>query len=118
MLIVLSLLALVPAALSLRHGHTPPGMTMPIAPAIAVDHSRRVVSHATGVSIPPYNTTYWFDQLVDHENPRLCTFKQRYWHTWEFYEPGARLFYHCLSVVERALRSLDGVRWPYRLVHP
>lgn len=32
--------------------------------------------------------SYYFDQLIDHTNPSLGTFKQRYWHTWEFYKPG------------------------------
>lgn len=41
-----------------------------------------------GTELPPLNTTYYFDQLIDHNNPSLGTFKQRYWHTWEFYEPG------------------------------
>jgi len=38
--------------------------------------------------LPPYNTTFLFDQLIDHNNPSLGTFKQRFWHTWEFYESG------------------------------
>ncbi|KIY73984.1 peptidase S28 [Cylindrobasidium torrendii FP15055 ss-10] len=38
--------------------------------------------------IPPYNTTYYFEQLVDHNDPSKGTFSQRYWHTWEFYEAG------------------------------
>ena len=42
----------------------------------------------TGETLPPLNTTYYFDQLVDHTNPSLGTFKQRYWHTWEWYKPG------------------------------
>ncbi|KAH9839119.1 peptidase S28 [Rhodofomes roseus] len=41
-----------------------------------------------GTELPPLNTTYFFDQLIDHDNPSLGTFKQRYWHTWEFYETG------------------------------
>jgi len=41
-----------------------------------------------GTELPPLNTTYYFDQLIDHTNPSLGTFKQRYWHTWEFYEAG------------------------------
>ena len=41
-----------------------------------------------GNTLPPINTTYFFDQLIDHNNPRLGTFKQRFWSTWEFYEPG------------------------------
>ncbi|KAF8876907.1 peptidase S28 [Mucidula mucida] len=35
-----------------------------------------------------YNTTYWFDQLIDHSNPSLGTFKQRYFFSGEFYKPG------------------------------
>ncbi|KAF9023153.1 peptidase S28 [Hymenopellis radicata] len=35
-----------------------------------------------------YNTTYWFDQLIDHANPSLGTFKQRYFFSGEFYQPG------------------------------
>ncbi|KAH9917352.1 serine carboxypeptidase S28-domain-containing protein [Fomitopsis serialis] len=41
-----------------------------------------------GTELPPLNTTYYFDQLIDHTNPSIGTFKQRYWHTWEFYEAG------------------------------
>ncbi|EKM56517.1 uncharacterized protein PHACADRAFT_183166 [Phanerochaete carnosa HHB-10118-sp] len=43
---------------------------------------------STGTVLPPLNTTYYFDQLIDHTNPSLGTFKQRYWHTWEWYEEG------------------------------
>ncbi|KAA1473355.1 peptidase S28 [Dentipellis sp. KUC8613] len=41
-----------------------------------------------GASMPPLNTTYYFDQLVDHTNAHLGTFKQRFWMDWEYYEPG------------------------------
>ncbi|KDQ20234.1 hypothetical protein BOTBODRAFT_142776 [Botryobasidium botryosum FD-172 SS1] len=41
-----------------------------------------------GVTLPPYNTTYTFEQLIDHTNPGLGTFKQRYFFTHEYYEPG------------------------------
>jgi hypothetical protein len=47
------------------------------------------VTSRNGTVLPPYSTTYYFDQLIDHNNPSLGTFKQRYWHTYEFYEPGA-----------------------------
>ena len=48
-----------------------------------------VVTQAlTGEALPPLNTTYEFDQLIDHSNPSLGTFKQRFWHTWEWYEAG------------------------------
>ncbi|KDQ17878.1 hypothetical protein BOTBODRAFT_143634 [Botryobasidium botryosum FD-172 SS1] len=41
-----------------------------------------------GVLLPPYDTIYTFDQLIDHDNPRLGTFKQRYYFTHEFYRHG------------------------------
>lgn len=47
------------------------------------------VTSRNGTVLPPYNTTYYFDQLIDHDNPSLGTFKQRYWHTYEFYELGS-----------------------------
>ncbi|KAL0571573.1 hypothetical protein V5O48_010392 [Marasmius crinis-equi] len=48
----------------------------------------KVYKRATGEEIPPYDTVYYFDQLIDHNNASRGTFKQRYWHTAEFYEPG------------------------------
>ncbi|KAE9406811.1 hypothetical protein BT96DRAFT_987080 [Gymnopus androsaceus JB14] len=41
-----------------------------------------------GTSLPSYDTIYYFDQLIDHQNPDLGTFKQRYYHTWEWYQQG------------------------------
>ncbi|EGN95063.1 hypothetical protein SERLA73DRAFT_187354 [Serpula lacrymans var. lacrymans S7.3] len=41
-----------------------------------------------GTTLPPIDTVYYFDQLIDHNNPGLGTFQQRYWTTWEFYEAG------------------------------
>ncbi|TFY59436.1 hypothetical protein EVG20_g7795 [Dentipellis fragilis] len=83
------LLSLVTAYVSARipdgrlHANMPP---MPLMPFEPVSNS---VTHAkTGASMPPLNTTYYFDQLVDHTNPSLGTFKQRYWMDWEYYEPG------------------------------
>lgn len=32
----------------------------------------------TGDPLPPYNTWYYFDQLIDHNNPERGTFKQRF----------------------------------------
>ncbi|KAL7282649.1 hypothetical protein ACG7TL_004122 [Trametes sanguinea] len=46
------------------------------------------VTSRNGTQLPPYNTTYYFDQLIDHTNPSLGTFKQRYWTTYEWYEAG------------------------------
>ena len=66
------------------HGNFPP------IPAIPYDelHDTIPVSAVTGETLPPYNTTYYFDQLIDHTNPSLGTFKQRYWSNWEFYASG------------------------------
>jgi hypothetical protein len=46
------------------------------------------VTSRNGTILPPYDTVFLFDQLIDHNNPSLGTFKQRFWHTWEFYEQG------------------------------
>ncbi|KAL6309641.1 peptidase S28 [Sparassis latifolia] len=46
------------------------------------------VTSRNGTQLPPYDTVYYFDQLIDHTNPSLGTFSQRYWFTYEFYEPG------------------------------
>lgn len=45
-----------------------------------------------GNTLPPLNTTYYFDQLIDHQNPELGTFKMQYFHSWQFYEPGMLSF--------------------------
>ncbi|KAG6833978.1 hypothetical protein H0H93_012826, partial [Arthromyces matolae] len=57
-------------------------------PKARLDNLNGPVVSRNGTILPPYNTTYEFDQLIDHNNPSLGTFKQRFWHTWEFYEPG------------------------------
>lgn len=49
-----------------------------------------------GVALPPYNTWYYFDQLIDHQNPSLGTFKQRYYFTYEYYKPGGPIVMVCL----------------------
>ncbi|KLO08444.1 peptidase S28 [Schizopora paradoxa] len=56
-------------------------------PLVELPESGPVVSR-NGTQLPPYNTTFEFDQLIDHNNPSLGTFKQRFFHTWEFYEEG------------------------------
>lgn len=65
---------------------------LPRAPAVPVVTADNVLltDPATGATLPPLNTTYFFDQLIDHTNPRLGTFKQRYWTTWNFYEKGEK----------------------------
>jgi hypothetical protein len=60
---------------------------IPIAPIPKTFSEGPVVSR-NGTQLPPYNTTYYFDQLIDHTNPSLGTFKQRFWFTYEWYEDG------------------------------
>jgi len=52
------------------------------------DRIRLPVVSMDGTELPPYNTIYYFDQLIDHTNPSLGTFKQRYYHTSEYHKPG------------------------------
>ncbi|KAJ7693929.1 serine carboxypeptidase S28-domain-containing protein [Mycena rosella] len=85
-------LSLVATALSLvnalsdgrPHANFLPKPTIPIIP---VEQTGPVTSR-NGTILPPYNTTYFFQQLIDHNNPSLGTFTQRYWHTYEMYESG------------------------------
>lgn len=62
-------------------------MRPPSIPSVPSTTGTSVISK-NGNPIPPYNTIYYFNQLIDHSNPALGTFQQRYYHTWEFYEPG------------------------------
>ncbi|KAG2132870.1 serine carboxypeptidase S28-domain-containing protein [Suillus bovinus] len=48
----------------------------------------RIITSPNGTVLPPITTVYYFNQLIDHKNPRLGTFQQRYWMNWEFYRPG------------------------------
>lgn len=59
----------------------------PTLPPIEAEFDGPVISK-TGETLPPYNTTYYFDQLIDHNDSSKGTFKQRYWTTAEHYEPG------------------------------
>ncbi|TFK43798.1 serine carboxypeptidase S28-domain-containing protein [Crucibulum laeve] len=63
-------------------------MHTPSIPVLEMDAPDGPVISRNGTVLPDYSTTYYFDQLVDHNNPSLGTFKQRFWHTYEFYEPG------------------------------
>ncbi|KAJ7167611.1 serine carboxypeptidase S28-domain-containing protein [Mycena filopes] len=64
------------------HANFMPKATIPIVP---VENTGPVTSK-NGTMLPPYNQTFFFQQLIDHNNPSLGTFTQRYWHTYEFYE--------------------------------
>ena len=64
----------------------------------------RIVMGPSGTALPPITTVYYFDQLIDHTNPSLGTFQQRYWMDWEFYEDGMSLSFP-LSVPSRSCQS-------------
>ncbi|KAI0063287.1 peptidase S28 [Artomyces pyxidatus] len=83
MLLFLSYLLFAPLALASLRPRRP---RLPKAPPSARVVER--VSAVTGKAIPPIDTIYTFDQLVDHNNPGAGTFKQRYWVSQEFYAPG------------------------------
>ncbi len=57
-------------------------------PQVAVPSNTIPVTSRNGSILPPYDMVYYFNQLIDHSNPTLGTFKQRFWHTYEFYEKG------------------------------
>ncbi|KAJ3985743.1 serine carboxypeptidase S28-domain-containing protein [Lentinula detonsa] len=65
------------------------GMRIPNVPNAEELMQKPVISR-NGTQLPPYNTTYYFDQLIDHSDPSKGTFKQRFWHTYEFYEAGMK----------------------------
>ncbi|KAN0088726.1 Peptidase S28 [Tylopilus felleus] len=58
----------------------------PALPQIPVPE--RTLMSPNGTALPPLTTIYYFNQLIDHNNPSLGTFRQRYWMDWEFYNAG------------------------------
>lgn len=59
----------------------------PVVPKVTLADSGPLLDQS-GNALPPIDTVYLFDQLIDHSDPSKGTFKQRYWHTWEWYKPG------------------------------
>ncbi|KAI0065737.1 peptidase S28 [Artomyces pyxidatus] len=82
MLTFLPALLLAPLALAVR---LPP---RPLPPKLPPSLKAEVQNVHTGDTLPPITTVYTFQQLIDHDNPSLGTFTQRYWTTWEFYKAG------------------------------
>lgn len=82
---LLPLVAVVQAAQphSRRDPRDPPRPSVPLIPVEDVPRTDR-----TGATLPPLTQVYTFNQLIDHTNPSLGTFQQRYWTTWEWYETG------------------------------
>lgn len=68
---------------------------------------RRPVTDVNGTVIPDYDVIYTFDQLIDHSNPKLGTFKQRYYHTWEYWRPGGPIV-----VTTPGEQAMDGEQAP------
>ncbi|KAG6809627.1 hypothetical protein H0H92_015482 [Tricholoma furcatifolium] len=66
----------------------------PSIPQVSLAYPDAPVVSRNGTILPSYDTVYEFNQLIDHNNPSLGTFTQRYWHTYELYEPGVYLALH------------------------
>ena len=67
-----------------------------VIPQIAAPE--RSITSPNGTALPPLTTVYYFDQLMDHNDPSLGTFQQRYWMNWEFYIPGILRFASAFKV--------------------
>lgn len=65
-----------------------PATLMPAPGIPAVDRPTYTPSDPSGTALPPLDTWYYFDQLIDHSNPSLGTFSQRYYFTSQYYVPG------------------------------
>lgn len=76
------------------------GSALRVSPALPLPPTGRKTGSspahlAARDTTPPLNTTYYFDQLIDHNDTSKGTFQQRYQMTWEWYEAGM-LRYGCL----------------------
>lgn len=96
----LALLALVSLVSASQHANQ---QRVPTPPFIEIDALQPVVS-LTGAPLAPYNTTYYFDQLIDHNDASKGTFKQRYWHTAEYYKKGG-----CIIIMTPGEGNADGM---------
>ena len=83
-----------------------------VVPPVAVPDSGPV-RDSDGNQIPPYETVYYFDQLIDHSDPSKGTFKARYWATWEFYDPGGPVILMTPGEV-----NADGTSQPCSILEP
>ena len=57
------------------HANQPP------IPKVQQKIRAEAVTGINGAALPPYDRVYYFDQLIDHNDPSKGTFKQRYWTT-------------------------------------
>ena len=88
--LALPLLVLFSAAGARPSRHETPAFVppRPSVPRLETPSEDAPVVSRNGTQLPSYSQTYYFNQLIDHNDPGLGTFKQRYWHTWEWYEAG------------------------------
>ncbi|KAI0332897.1 peptidase S28 [Cubamyces sp. BRFM 1775] len=63
-------------------GNSRHGVPIPDVESYEVKHKM------TGEALPSLDTVYYFDQLIDHDDPSLGTFQQRYWMSYNYYQPG------------------------------
>lgn len=61
---------------------------IPIIPGLQQKIRVEAVADVNGAASLPYDTVYYFDQLIDHKNPSKGAFKQRSWVAWGSYKPG------------------------------
>jgi hypothetical protein len=79
-MVVFTSLVCVSALVWLTGARRIPGVVPPPSPPI-LHAPVTPVTDKSGAALPPLNTTYFFDQLIDHNNPSRGTFKQRYYTT-------------------------------------
>ncbi|KDQ17874.1 hypothetical protein BOTBODRAFT_104521 [Botryobasidium botryosum FD-172 SS1] len=65
-----------------------PNLNIPPVPASPLVAAPEGLPLKDGTTLPPYDKIYIFNQLIDHSNPSLGTFPQRYYFTYEYYEKG------------------------------
>ena len=108
-MLLISLLVLLPAVAA-RSPLLNPYKSRPHIPYVdAPDESQTVFHYSSGKQISSYGETYYFDQLIDHNDPSKGTFKQRYWHNYEFYEPGTSPYIClCFKLLQEFTASATG----------
>lgn len=72
------------------------GLPRPSIPRLDFKRQGPIIGR-NGDTLPPYDTVYHFDQLIDHGDPSKGNFKQRYWTTWEFYKKGGPIILMIVS---------------------
>lgn len=106
-MVLLSPFLVVPAFLQFALAALPDGrpnaniMPNPSIPKVSIPDGP--ITDRNGSALPPLTQVYLFDQLIDHNDASKGTFKQRYWHTWQWYEPGG-----CIVITTPGETNADG----------